>query len=213
MATQQWALPHEGLQTADSSTLASKGLTTHMPVCCTSPKPNDSSREGHPSTPSERWSAMHVQAMLSDYLPTLQRNNNGGSLAGDDEHENDRPYYETKSICAEISGFHDKVGALDHRLSSLESMVELLPDRDLQLHILHDKIVAVEDQSRRANVRFFWIPEKEEDMDIRGFLHYLLLSLLGISFLPPLEMQRAHRICSQCTLGSFGPRPVFACFL
>ncbi|KAJ1118820.1 hypothetical protein NDU88_007007 [Pleurodeles waltl] len=45
-----------------------------------------------------------------------------------------------------------------HHLSSMESRVELFPDRDQELHTLHDKVVDLEDRRCRDNVHFFGIP-------------------------------------------------------
>ncbi|KAJ1088355.1 hypothetical protein NDU88_001512 [Pleurodeles waltl] len=61
---------------------------------------------------------------------------------------------ETKLIQAELSFFHDKVKGLAHRLSSLESRVKLLLALDQEFRALHDRIIYLEDQSHRDNVRF-----------------------------------------------------------
>ncbi|KAJ1165442.1 hypothetical protein NDU88_005870 [Pleurodeles waltl] len=69
---------------------------------------------------------------------------------------------EMKSIWADITGFHDKVEALDHCLSILEARIDLIPDRGLELRVLQDKIINPEDRSCRDNICFFGIPEKVE---------------------------------------------------
>ncbi|KAJ1197759.1 hypothetical protein NDU88_001607 [Pleurodeles waltl] len=101
---------------------------------------------------------------------------------------------ETKSIRAKIPGFYYKVKTLDHRLSTLEPRLELLPNKDLEHHALRKKIVDLVERNHMDNVRFFRIPEKAEGANVRGFLPIFLANLLGITFSYPLEMQRAHRI-------------------
>ncbi|KAJ1162943.1 hypothetical protein NDU88_003407 [Pleurodeles waltl] len=112
---------------------------------------------------------------------------------------------------AEITSFHDKVGDLDHRLSSLEGRDELLSDKGQELRDLRDKITDLE--GWRDNVSFFGIPEKVEGTDLLGFLQDLLPILVVTTFLSPLEIQRAHRIKPHRPPTPLGIRYIIACIL
>ncbi|KAJ1110622.1 hypothetical protein NDU88_007971 [Pleurodeles waltl] len=92
-----------------------------------------------------------------------------------------------KSIRADIAGFQDKVTELDHRLTTVESNIVTLPDIDSELQFLQHKLADLEDRSRRDNVLFFGLPEKEEGVDLRTFLKYCLPPLTGLTFSPILE--------------------------
>lgn len=62
-------------------------------------------------------------------------------------------------------------------------------DRDLQanppvwkaeIEVLRDKLMNMEDRSRRNNLRLVGIPEGSEETDMAGFLEEILPQLLGI---------------------------------
>ncbi|KAJ1090703.1 hypothetical protein NDU88_003832 [Pleurodeles waltl] len=117
------------------------------------------------------------------------------------------------SIRANIACFQVKVTDLDHRLTTIEGQLAMLPERDSELQFLRAKITDLEDRSRRDNVCFFGTPENKEGSDARAFLKEFLPELTGLIFSPPLEFQRAHRIGPLHKANAGNPRPVIACFL
>ncbi|KAJ1085909.1 hypothetical protein NDU88_006033 [Pleurodeles waltl] len=98
------------------------------------------------------------------------------------------------SIWSDIASFNNKVTNLDHRLTEVEGQLAVLSERDSELQVLHAKRTDLEDRSRRDNVRFFGIPERQDGTDIRAYLKDLLTELAGLTFSPALEFQRVHRI-------------------
>ncbi|KAJ1131213.1 hypothetical protein NDU88_009552 [Pleurodeles waltl] len=67
-------------------------------------------------------------------------------------------------------------------------------NRDQELLFLRSKLMDLEDRSRRDNVRFLGFPENIEGEDLHRFLRDPQPRLTGITFEPPLEFQRAHRL-------------------
>ncbi|KAJ1114836.1 hypothetical protein NDU88_003066 [Pleurodeles waltl] len=77
---------------------------------------------------------------------------------------------ETKSIRADIAGFHSWVMGLEHRVGTLETHMSTAQDRDQDLSYLRSKVTDLEDRSRRDNIRLLGIPENEEGTDVQVFL-------------------------------------------
>ncbi|KAJ1181396.1 hypothetical protein NDU88_006603 [Pleurodeles waltl] len=96
---------------------------------------------------------------------------------------------ETKSIHMDIASFQTRVLGLEQRVTTVEAQ-----DRDQELLFVRSKLTDLEDRSRRDNVRFLGFPENIEGEDIHPFLRETLPKLTGITFDPPLEFQRAHRL-------------------
>ncbi|KAJ1218537.1 hypothetical protein NDU88_006115 [Pleurodeles waltl] len=71
----------------------------------------------------------------------------------------------------------------------------------------------LEDRSRRDNIRFLGFPKNIEGKDIHAFLQETLPKLTGITFDPPLEFQRAHRLGPKRPDTAIRPRPIIACLL
>ncbi|KAJ1123948.1 hypothetical protein NDU88_002415 [Pleurodeles waltl] len=117
------------------------------------------------------------------------------------------------SIRTNIAFFSEKLADLDQRLTTVEEHVGMLPEHDAELRTLRVKLTDLEDRSRRDNVRFFGLPERKEGTDVKAFLKSLLPELTGLTFSPPLEFQRVHRIGPPHSISSGRPRPVIACFL
>ncbi|KAJ1169851.1 hypothetical protein NDU88_001739 [Pleurodeles waltl] len=101
---------------------------------------------------------------------------------------------ETKSIRMEIASFQTRVLGLEKRVSKVEAHASSFQDRDQELLFLHSKLTDLEDRSQRDNVRFIGFPENIEGADLHRFLRDMLPRLTGITFEPPLEFQRAHRL-------------------
>ncbi|KAJ1208697.1 hypothetical protein NDU88_004080 [Pleurodeles waltl] len=120
---------------------------------------------------------------------------------------------ETKSIRADIAGFHSWVMGLEHRVETLETHMSTAQDRDQDLSYLRSKVTDLEDRSRRDNIRLLRIPENEEGTDIQTFLSSAIPKLTSLAFEPPLEFQRAHRVGPKCQDGALRPRPIIACLL
>ncbi|KAJ1218866.1 hypothetical protein NDU88_006438 [Pleurodeles waltl] len=101
---------------------------------------------------------------------------------------------ETKSMCLDIAGFPSRVTTLEQRVTTVETQATLTADRDQELLYLHSKVIDLEDRSRRDNVCFLGFPEEIEVADVQSFLKNALPQLTGLTFDPPLEFQRAHRL-------------------
>ncbi|KAJ1164194.1 hypothetical protein NDU88_004639 [Pleurodeles waltl] len=115
---------------------------------------------------------------------------------------------DSKSIRTDIAGFQGKVTELDHRLTTVENKIVTILDVDSELQFLRHKPTDLEDRSRRDNVCFFGLPEKEEGADLRAFLKDFLPPsqalpfLLQWSFNEPTESALPPRIMSR------GPVPL-----
>ncbi|KAJ1101487.1 hypothetical protein NDU88_006554 [Pleurodeles waltl] len=120
---------------------------------------------------------------------------------------------ETKSIRSDIASFQSQVTGLDHRMGTLETQMATIQGRDQDLLYLQSKITDLEDRSRRDNIRLFGIPENKEGSDVQAFLSSALPKLTSLTFDPPLEFQRAHRVDSKHPDGATRPRPIIACLL
>ncbi|KAJ1193881.1 hypothetical protein NDU88_003177 [Pleurodeles waltl] len=120
---------------------------------------------------------------------------------------------ETKSIWADIAGFHSRVMGLEHRVGTLEIHMSTTQDRDQDLFYLRSKVTDLEDRSRRDNIRLFGIPENEEGTDVQAFLSSVIPKLTSLAFEPPLEFQQAHRVGPKRQDRALRPRPIIACLL
>ncbi|KAJ1143905.1 hypothetical protein NDU88_010207 [Pleurodeles waltl] len=120
---------------------------------------------------------------------------------------------ETKSMRSDIAGFQSRVTGLEHRMGTLEAHMTTVQDRDQDLLYLRSKITDLEDRSRRDNIRLFGFPENEEGSDVQAFLGSVLPKLTSLTFDPPLEFQRVHRVGPKRPDGAARPRPIIACLL
>ncbi|KAJ1082290.1 hypothetical protein NDU88_002458 [Pleurodeles waltl] len=120
---------------------------------------------------------------------------------------------ETKSMRLDIAGFQSRVTTLEQRVTAVEMQATLTENRDQELIYLHSKVVDLEDRSRRDNVRFLGFPEEIEGAVVQSFPKDILPQLTGLTFDPPLEFQRAHRLGPKHREGANHPRPIIACFL
>ncbi|KAJ1202472.1 hypothetical protein NDU88_006272 [Pleurodeles waltl] len=120
---------------------------------------------------------------------------------------------ETKSIGLDIVGFQSHVMGLEQQVTMVEAHVTTTRDRDLELLYLRSKMTDFGDRSRRDNVRFLWFPETIEGEDMHSFLRDALPKLTGITFDPPLEFQRAHRLGPKRSDMTTCPQPIIACIL
>ncbi|KAJ1127961.1 hypothetical protein NDU88_006354 [Pleurodeles waltl] len=120
---------------------------------------------------------------------------------------------ETKSIWTDIASFHSRVTGLEHHVGTLETHMSTIQDRDQDLSCLWSKVKDLEDRSRRDNIRLLRIPENEEGPDIQVFLSSVIHKLTSLTFDPPLEFQRAHRVGPKHPDGASRPRPIIAYLL
>ncbi|KAJ1121196.1 hypothetical protein NDU88_009318 [Pleurodeles waltl] len=104
------------------------------------------------------------------------------------------PTEETKSMRLDIAGFQSRVTTLEQQVTMVETQATLAADRDQELLYLCSKVIDLEDRSRRDKVRFLGFPEEIEEADAQSFLKNILPQLTGLTFDPPLEFQRAHRL-------------------
>ncbi|KAJ1118195.1 hypothetical protein NDU88_006390 [Pleurodeles waltl] len=114
---------------------------------------------------------------------------------------------------SDSASFQSWVTGLEHRIGTLETHVATIQDRDQDLLYLRSKITDLEERSRRDNIRLFGIPENEEGPDVQAFLSSVLPKLTLLTFDPPLEFQRAHRVGPKLPDGASRPRPIIACLL
>ncbi|KAJ1130583.1 hypothetical protein NDU88_008934 [Pleurodeles waltl] len=107
---------------------------------------------------------------------------------------------EAKFIRLDIAGFQSHVQGLEQRVS----LVEAHAASSQELLYLRSKVTDLKDR------RF---AEAIEGDDMHLFLRETLPRLTGITFDPPLEFQRAHRLGLKRPNGSARPRAIRACFL
>ncbi|KAJ1124290.1 hypothetical protein NDU88_002751 [Pleurodeles waltl] len=112
---------------------------------------------------------------------------------------------EMKSMCLDIAGFQSQVTCLDQRVTTVETRIASWVDRDQERLYLQSKLIDLEDRSRRDNVRFLGFQE-----NIEGQMYTLLT---GITFDPPVEFQRVHRLGPKRRDDANCPRPIIACML
>ncbi|KAJ1188680.1 hypothetical protein NDU88_005439 [Pleurodeles waltl] len=120
---------------------------------------------------------------------------------------------DTKSMRLDIAGFQSRVTALEQRVTTVETQAVLASDRDQALLYLRNKVIDLEDRSRRDNVRFLGFLENIEGVDVQSFLKSTLPQISGLTFDLPLEFERAHRRGPKRRNGANHPRPIMACFL
>ena len=115
-----------------------------------------------------------------------------------------------------------KIDTMDAGLTNLNDEVSALrgklTEKEKQINELHMKHLYLESYSRRENLKFFGIPEKEvnaveggEALDTRTVLNHFLETALG--FHDPsntIEIQRVHRVGKSI---NGKPRPILARFL
>ncbi|KAJ1174217.1 hypothetical protein NDU88_006039 [Pleurodeles waltl] len=120
---------------------------------------------------------------------------------------------ETRSMHQDIAGFQSQMSRLDQRVTMVEAQVASWTDRDLKLSHLRSKLTDLEDRSHRNNVRLLGFPEGVEGTDIFSYLRDILPKLTDITFDPPLEFLRAHRLGPKRQDGNGRPRPIIVCML
>ncbi|KAJ1118836.1 hypothetical protein NDU88_007023 [Pleurodeles waltl] len=120
---------------------------------------------------------------------------------------------ETRSMRQEIAGFQSQISRLDHRVTTVETQVASWTDRDQKLLHLRSKLTDMEDRSCRNNIRLLGFPDGIEGADILSYLRDTLPKLPDITFDPPLEFQRVHRLGPKRQDGKDRPRPIIACML
>ncbi|KAJ1171807.1 hypothetical protein NDU88_003665 [Pleurodeles waltl] len=109
------------------------------------------------------------------------------------------------SIRTDIACFSEKVADLDQCPTNVEAHIGMLPGNDVELQSLREMLTDLEDRRRRDNVRFFGISEIKEGADIKAFLQCMLPELTGMTFSPPLEFQREHRVGPPRSISSGWP--------
>ncbi|KAJ1171052.1 hypothetical protein NDU88_002923 [Pleurodeles waltl] len=116
---------------------------------------------------------------------------------------------ETRSMRLDIAGFQSQMSGLYQQWKPKWPPGLI----DLELSHLRSKLMDLEDRSRRNNVRLLGFPEGAEGADILSYLRDMLPKLTDITFDPPLEFQRAHRLGPKRQVGSDRPRPIIVCML
>ncbi|KAJ1120223.1 hypothetical protein NDU88_008397 [Pleurodeles waltl] len=101
---------------------------------------------------------------------------------------------ETRSMRLDIAGFQSQMSGLNQRVTKVETQVASWTNRDLELSHLRSKLTDLEDRSCRNNVRLLGFPDGVEGADIFSYLRDILPKLTDITFDPPLEFQRTHRL-------------------
>ncbi|KAJ1179484.1 hypothetical protein NDU88_004718 [Pleurodeles waltl] len=120
---------------------------------------------------------------------------------------------ETRSVRLEIAGFQSQISGLDQRVATVETHVASWTDNGQELMHLHSKLTDLEDRSRRNNIRLMGLPEGMEGTDLASFLRDTLPKLTDITFDPPLEFERVHRLGPKRQDGKGRPCSILACLL
>ncbi|KAJ1187683.1 hypothetical protein NDU88_004457 [Pleurodeles waltl] len=120
---------------------------------------------------------------------------------------------ETRSMRLEIAGFQSQISGLDQRVTTVEAQAASWANKDQELLHLRSRLTDLEDRSRRNNIRLLGIPKRTEDADIASYLRDMLPKLTNITFDPPLEFQRVHRLGPKRQNGKGHPHPIIACML
>ncbi|KAJ1197637.1 hypothetical protein NDU88_001493 [Pleurodeles waltl] len=120
---------------------------------------------------------------------------------------------ETRSMRLEIAGFQLQISGLDQRVTTVEAQAASWANKDQELLHLCSRLTDLEDRSSRNNIRLLGIPEGTEGVDIPSYLRDMLPKLTDITFDPPLEFQRAHRLGPKRQDRKGRPRPIIACML
>ncbi|KAJ1161628.1 hypothetical protein NDU88_002112 [Pleurodeles waltl] len=115
---------------------------------------------------------------------------------------------EVKSMRLEIAGFQLRVLGLEQRVLTVETHINSFTDGDQKRIYLRSKLIDLEDRSRRDNVRFLGLPETIEGTDIHSYLRETLPKLTVLTFDPPLEFQRVHRLGSKRWEDANRPAPL-----
>ncbi|KAJ1176744.1 hypothetical protein NDU88_002011 [Pleurodeles waltl] len=120
---------------------------------------------------------------------------------------------EMKFMRLHIAGFQSRVLGLEQWVSTVETHITSFTDRDQELLYLRSKLIDLEDRSHRDNVCFLGFPETNEGADIHSYLRETLPKLKGLTFDPPLEFQRVHRLGPKRRDSANRPHPIIACLL
>ena len=123
---------------------------------------------------------------------------------------------ETRKMNSEINTMDTGLATLNNEVSTLRGEIMAKEERINNLHMKH--LYLESSYSRRENLKFFGIPEKEanieeggEAFDTRAVLNQFLETVLG--FQDPRinrEIQRVHRVGKS---NNGKPRPILARFL
>lgn len=123
---------------------------------------------------------------------------------------------ETRKMNSEINTMDTGLATLNNEVSTLRGEIMAKEERINNLHMKH--LYLESSYSRRENLKFFGIPEKEanieeggEAFDTRAVLNQFLEAVLG--FQDPrinIEIQRVHRVGKS---NNGKPRPILARFL
>ncbi|KAJ1128118.1 hypothetical protein NDU88_006497 [Pleurodeles waltl] len=108
---------------------------------------------------------------------------------------------DTRSMRLEIAGVQSQISGLDQRVTTVEAQATSWANRDQELLHLSSRLTDLEDRTRRNNIRLLGVPEGTEGADIPSYLRDMLPKLTDITFDPPLEFQRAHRLAPRDKMG------------
>ncbi|KAJ1138487.1 hypothetical protein NDU88_004870 [Pleurodeles waltl] len=120
---------------------------------------------------------------------------------------------ETRSMHLEIAGFQSQISGLDQQVTTVETQVVSWTYSGQELIYLCSKLTDLEDRSRRNNIHLSGLPEGIEGTDLISYLQDILPKLTGITFNPPLEFERVHRLGPKRQDGKGRPRSIIACLL
>ncbi|KAJ1141135.1 hypothetical protein NDU88_007470 [Pleurodeles waltl] len=118
---------------------------------------------------------------------------------------------ETRSMRLDIAAFQSQISGLDQRVVTVETQVASWTDKDQELLHLCSWLTDLEERSRRNNVRLLGFQEGVKGTDMFSYLRETLPKLTEITFDPPLEFRRAHRLGRKRQNGN--GRPIIVCLL
>ncbi|KAJ1133060.1 hypothetical protein NDU88_011360 [Pleurodeles waltl] len=120
---------------------------------------------------------------------------------------------EVQGLRNEVAKFQSRMQSMDNQLTDIEIRIDKTPDTSQDIWYLQQKMINLEDQSRRPNLRIIGLPEQTEKDNILDFLTTFLPTLTNITSTMPLDFQRAHRVRSCGIIQSIRPRHILACCL
>ncbi|KAJ1159506.1 hypothetical protein NDU88_000013 [Pleurodeles waltl] len=120
---------------------------------------------------------------------------------------------ETRSMRLQIAGFQSQISGLDQQVATVETQVASWTDNGQELMHLRSKLTDLEDRSHRNNIRLMGFLEGTEGTDLISYLRDILPKLTDITFDPPLEFERVHRLGPKRQDGKGRPRSIIACLL
>ncbi|KAJ1207997.1 hypothetical protein NDU88_003387 [Pleurodeles waltl] len=115
---------------------------------------------------------------------------------------------EVQALRSGISSFQVRLRTVERQQMDEKSHLDAIPDWTKDICYLQQKIVNLEECSCRDNIRIIGLPEAFEKDNMLHFVGVLIPDLLNLTYDPPLNLKRAHRIHLNLTPDDHHPRYV-----